>query len=706
MGILDFPPGEWPGVLGSSAGRPQPGGPVAPLFVPPTEAAYGEPTPGELWNTNPSPLGKALGGMMDDFAARLAAARSRAMAPEAADHGLSERQKLSPLQRALSPITSYPETFMRMNQEASDQVSHGFDQLNSPETYTWDTPATGSEFDTVAPRGLTNFEKGLGNMALGSLGYVGSPISAAYRSLLGQPVEDLTGIPREWTEFAAQLATPGLGLPKIAGKLPLGAPRLVGNGPMGIASREALASQELAAKLPGAVGPATEAAVATGGKGVVPAAGMEASAPKGPNAPLGFASLKTPITQESPGKLPQPVSPITKAAASANDGSGILPTARTEPSALNGPMPQLAYRYPKTAPPVLKFDEEKGKWYLAKRLSQEELDLKALRIAAQRDIDAGNYTPMFDPAERDYPDRTYYPPATDTRNIKAARAATQQKHEDIARDPAATQRLDDAFARGHLQEENARDWAAMGQLENEFIKEYGADEGRKQFKGWADSVAATSAGADPRANLMMAHYGNFLKTQGETIPTESDQIPYPVGSRFVGPNMQQYRKMIMEGGGITPANPKRYDYANSFLGHNSGFRKGGIGDNGGPPLEDDLGFDSGPPIDEQRFRLMDPSRSAPPPGTYGHYKGAVVDRAGAHGVSPTYYGDMVYAGARENHQTKPMIVHVNEMIERVHRITGMPKLEVLRGLIRGNIPMFGLAGIPAAKQLSTDDDGN
>lgn len=117
---------------------------------------------------------------------------------EPADHGLSERQKLSPVEKALSPITSYPETYQRMNKEAQEQVSRGVDQLASGQ-------------------GGWEAAKGLGNVALGGLGYVASPINAAYRSVIGQPVEDVTGVPREYTEFAAQLATPGIGL---TGKAP------------------------------------------------------------------------------------------------------------------------------------------------------------------------------------------------------------------------------------------------------------------------------------------------------------------------------------------------------------------------------------------------------------------------------------------------------------------------------------------------------
>lgn len=145
-------------------------------------------------------------------------ARSLAMAPppkesavksdaEPADHGLSERQKLSAIEKAALPITSYPETYQRMNKEAREQVSRGAAQL---------AEGFGSAKE-ASLEGLGTAAKGAANVALGGLGYVASPISAAYRTALGQPVEDVTGIPREYTEFAAQLATPGIG---FTGKTP------------------------------------------------------------------------------------------------------------------------------------------------------------------------------------------------------------------------------------------------------------------------------------------------------------------------------------------------------------------------------------------------------------------------------------------------------------------------------------------------------
>lgn len=140
---------------------------------------------------------------------------------EPADHGLSQRDALSPIGKALSPITGYWPTYQRMNKEARDQMARGYNELGDG---TWNTI------------------KGAANIGAGALGYVGSPISAAYRSVIGQPIEDVTGIPREYTEFAAELATPGIGLthlPAEPGAVAEAAPAVVPR------SAEATRAQEL-----------------------------------------------------------------------------------------------------------------------------------------------------------------------------------------------------------------------------------------------------------------------------------------------------------------------------------------------------------------------------------------------------------------------------------------------------------------------------
>lgn len=145
-------------------------------------------------------------------------AAGQASAPD--DHGLARRQAMSPVEKAISPITEYPRHTVEMRQEAEHQFGRGVEQL---------TGAFGkAKGDLSQPGELGNLweaTKGVGNVGLGALGYLGSPFSAVVRSVAGQPLEDVTGIPREYTEFAAQLATPGVGftkLPKAPGAAPLG----------------------------------------------------------------------------------------------------------------------------------------------------------------------------------------------------------------------------------------------------------------------------------------------------------------------------------------------------------------------------------------------------------------------------------------------------------------------------------------------------
>jgi len=56
----------------------------------------------------------------------------------------------------------------------------------------------------------------------------------------------------------------------------------------------------------------------------------------------------------------------------------------------------------------------------------------------------------------------------------------------------------------------------------------------------------------------------------------------------------------------------------------------------------------------------------------------------------------------------PMIQTVNTSIERTHRLTGMPRSEIVRrGVVRGEVPMYGLAGaVGAGSALAPFLDGS
>ena len=72
----------------------------------------------------------------------------------------------------------------------------------------------------------------------------------------------------------------------------------------------------------------------------------------------------------------------------------------------------LRQRYPEVTPPVMKFDKKKGKEYLAKSESPEAKAVKKFRDATQRRINAGDYDPYFNIADRFTVDRYKYPVAS------------------------------------------------------------------------------------------------------------------------------------------------------------------------------------------------------------------------------------------------------------------------------------------------------
>ncbi len=112
--------------------------------------------------------------------------------PEAADHGYAERRKQSAVENAINPIRSYPETYLRMNREAQDQFWRGAGQVTN-----WQDPWA------VA--------KGATDIGLGASSYFMSPINAAVRSIISQPVEDVVGLPRQIPEGMAQGALSAVG---------------------------------------------------------------------------------------------------------------------------------------------------------------------------------------------------------------------------------------------------------------------------------------------------------------------------------------------------------------------------------------------------------------------------------------------------------------------------------------------------------------
>jgi len=106
----------------------------------------------------------------------------------------SPQQDKSWLAQAIEPITNYPSTYTRLRQEAQNQFGEGIEEFGQ-----------GGKMKPI---------KAIANTALGALNYTLSPINAALESIAGQPIENVTGLPKEYTDFTLGLALPVIGMAK------------------------------------------------------------------------------------------------------------------------------------------------------------------------------------------------------------------------------------------------------------------------------------------------------------------------------------------------------------------------------------------------------------------------------------------------------------------------------------------------------------
>jgi hypothetical protein len=336
---------------------------------------------------------------------------------------------------------------------------------------------------------------------------------------------------------------------------------------------------------------------------------------------------------------------------------------------------KLARQYPDLAPPSAAIDKNTGKPFPQKEKSDEAKALEKTLAVTRREMARDGYTPYFNPEERFYVDPAPYNLQGNTLvDSVAKRPDTIEKYEALAQDPAAMDRLRAAYERGS-EYPGAKDWYAMGQLEDAFIQEYGPEMGRQMFKErFADSMAATTGGADPTSNLLMAVYGNLTKEAGDNIPVDTYNLPFPIGGRFAKTNTAMFEKLINRGEGLTTANPKRFNFSADFLGDTSRAT-----------------------IDEQMSGMFDPKMTAPPKGSYGIYERALGDLAKMYGVPPANFQDVSWAGGKlvktPNFQPKPMIQIVNDAIERTARVTGQdPEEVVYESMIKAKRPMYAHGG--------------
>lgn len=369
-----------------------------------------------------------------------------------------------------------------------------------------------------------------------------------------------------------------------------------------------------------------------------------------------------------------------------------------------------ALNYPEPGAPVLRY-KDGGKdvtgkpvtgWqkkaapadqYYGKMQSTDEKAVMKDIAAAQKDINAGNYSPYFDVSKRSDVDPTKYPARERTVDLRVPKTAKSiEKYAQETSDPKKAESLIKYYNIG-VDDAGSADWYFMGQLEKEFIDEYGQKAGREMFKErFADAMAATTGGADPTGNLRTTAYANYQRARGApVVPDAAHQLPSPIGGRYITGNLEQYDKMIP--GNLTPDNPKRYNFSGNFMGDANAAT-----------------------LDEQMSMVLGYSKKAFNGPEYGPYEKIVQEVADQLGVPVRKVQEVAWSGYKKAtdktyKKAKPMIEIVNEAIERTSRVTGVPPREVVRrGLVRAEMPVYGLgaimAGGAAAGSLAPPDGGS
>jgi hypothetical protein len=334
---------------------------------------------------------------------------------------------------------------------------------------------------------------------------------------------------------------------------------------------------------------------------------------------------------------------------------------------------KMAAQYPDRLPGAPMVDAKTGKEYIGKVQSPEAEAVMKVRAAAQKDINAGRYDPYFNVGDRFYVDANNYPLVGNTLTDAAPKKQeTMDKFAALYNNQATRDRMTGAINKA-ADDPNAWHWYAMGQLEKEYVDRLGEQAGREAFKrDFAQGMAATTGGMDPTSNLLMTHYGNFLREAGQPLPGAAHELHAPIGGRYATGNLAQYDKMINQGQGITAgANPKRFNFSGNFMGHKDKAT-----------------------IDEQMTEIIHPKSEGGKglPQWYSPAEQVVHDVAGTMGIDPINAQELGWFG-QKGVAGKPMIQILNEAIERTRRVTGQDPDKIMQGLVTRKMPLYGLAGL-------------
>ena len=346
---------------------------------------------------------------------------------------------------------------------------------------------------------------------------------------------------------------------------------------------------------------------------------------------------------------------------------------------------QYATSYPPLGEPIMRSEmklnkktgQEFEKTWAERNMTPQGQALMDERNRIQKDMDRYGYEPYYKTEERYYVDPSNYPPPNvDTGTLGPKTLDKISEYMAKINAPETTAALRMAIDKG-IEMGTAEHWYAVGQLEHDFVKEFGPELGRQRFLDtFAAPMGATTSGNRPTPNLMMAHYLEYLRQNNMPMPTHGSMVPAPMFGQRMTNNLEDYARMRAAGGyaGMGADQPKMHNFTRSY-----------IGDLSQPVMDKVMAEGMLAHVDDPKF----PDRTRT--NAFGLLQQPVMREAELRGVQPGNLQDVAWGGFRG--ESRPFIQDINDSIERTHRLTGMPREEIVRrGLIRKEIPLYGLLG--------------
>lgn len=236
----------------------------------------------------------------------------------------------------------------------------------------------------------------------------------------------------------------------------------------------------------------------------------------------------------------------------------------------------------------------------------------------------------------------------------------------------------DAYVDKGLREGHGGFYNTM-QLRDRFIGELGEEEGHRAWARFIDMVGATSPQNKTPYNTRTASYYYMRDRQGNPLRTGEDPPPNPYG-HYVQKTHMRGSEDVVDRGGLDPnENPKVARFAENLKGNWSpltvdihNLRALGYTDKGGKPLD------------------------APKKEHYGFLEGIQQERALKKGITPAQYQEAAWFGAGDitnlGSPPDPFLKVLEDRLAITAEKDGLSKEDVLRRMIRGEIPLLNQGG--------------